>query len=136
MPAGAGGRLGNAGWRGARGGVIENTVAAMEQLGADVGRIAAAIGPAIAQPSYEVDSGFREAFEPGDAEFFATGREGHWQFDLEGYVARRLRGAGIGAIDALGRDTYAEEQRFFSFRRATHRGEPTYGRQFSMIGLP
>ncbi|KRA81467.1 peptidoglycan editing factor PgeF [Altererythrobacter sp. Root672] len=126
----------HAGWRGAHGGVLESTVAAMERLGADRGRIAAAIGPAIAQDSYEVDSGFREAFESADERFFAAGREGHWQFDLEAYVAHRLQGAGITRIEPLGLDTYADEGRFFSFRRATHRGEPNYGRQFSLIGLP
>ncbi|MBO9517987.1 MAG: peptidoglycan editing factor PgeF [Porphyrobacter sp.] len=126
----------HAGWRGAHGGVLENTVAAMERLGADRGRISAAIGPAIAQTSYEVDSRFRDTFESADERFFAAGREGHWQFDLEAYVAHRLRGAGIGRIDPLGLDTYADEGRFFSFRRATHRSEPDYGRQFSLIGVP
>ena len=125
----------HAGWRGAHGGVLENTVAAMERLGARAGRIAAAIGPAIAQPSYEVDSRFRDNFTAGDEQYFAPGREGRWQFDLEGYAAARLRAAGVATVDALGLDTYADETRFFSYRRATHRGEPTYGRQFSLIGL-
>jgi YfiH family protein len=126
----------HAGWRGAHGGVLENTVAAMERLGAARERIAAAIGPAIAQPSYEVDTRFRESFGADDDRFFVPGREGHWQFDLEGYAAARLRAAGVGSVEALGLDTYADEGRFFSYRRATHRGEPGYGRQFSLIGLP
>ena len=126
----------HAGWRGAHGGVIENVVTAMERLGARAGRIAAAVGPAIAQPSYEVDARFRDAFAADDERFFAPGRGGRWQFDLEGYVAARLRAAGVGSVDRLGLDTYADEARFFSYRRATHRGEPTYGRQFSLIGLP
>ena len=66
----------------------------------------------------------------------APGREGHWQFDLEAYVAARLSAAGVASVDRLGLDTYADEDRFYSYRRATHRGEPTYGRQFSLIGLP
>lgn len=126
----------HAGWRGAHGGVIESALAAMERLGADRSRVAAAIGPAIAQPSYEVDARFRDRFDPGDALFFASGRPGHWQFDLEGYVAERLRAAGVAAVDPLALDTYVEADRFYSYRRATHRGEPTYGRQFSLIGLP
>jgi len=126
----------HAGWRGAHGGVLENTLAAMERLGARRARVVAAIGPAIAQPSYEVDARFRENFGPGDAAFFAPGRDAHWQFDLIGYAARRLRDAGVGSVEPLGLDTYADEPRFFSYRRATHRGEPTYGRQFSLIGLP
>jgi len=126
----------HAGWRGAHGGVLENTVAAMERLGAKRSRVVAAIGPAIGQPSYEVDARFRENFGPGDDAFFAPGRPRHWQFDLEGYVARRLRQAGIGTVETLGLDTYPAEDRFFSYRRATHRGEPAYGRQFSLIGLP
>ena len=126
----------HAGWRGAHGGVIENTVAAMERLGAVRARIIAAIGPAIAQPSYEVDGTFRDNFGPDDEVFFSPGRPGHWQFDLEGYAAQRLRAAGVGTVEPLGLDTYSDEARFFSYRRATHRGEPTYGRQFSLIGLP
>jgi YfiH family protein len=126
----------HAGWRGARGGVLENTLAAMERLGAERSRIEAAIGPAIAQDSYEVDAAFRENFEPDDERFFAPGREGHWQFDLEAYICRRLAAAGVVSCEPLGLDTYADEDRFFSYRRATHRGEPTYGRQFSLIGLP
>jgi len=126
----------HAGWRGAHGGVLENTVVEMERLGARRERIVAAIGPAIAQPSYEVDAGFREQFAEADARFFVPGREGRWQFDLEGYAAARLTAAGVGRIDPLGIDTYPNEAGFFSFRRATHRGEPTYGRQFSLIGLP
>jgi len=134
----AGGVIGaaHAGWRGAHGGVLENTVSAMERLGADRASIVAAIGPAIAQPSYEVDAKFHDQFAPDDAEFFAPGRPAHWQFDLEGYVAKRLKQAGVGTVQRLGLDTYADPERFFSYRRATHRGEPTYGRQFSLIGLP
>ena len=126
----------HAGWRGAHGGVLENTVTAMERLGARSDRILAAIGPAIAQPSYEVDEQFRRAFAEPDQHFFAAGRPGHWQFDLEAYAAARLRAAGVDTIDPLGLDTYADPDRFFSYRRATHGGEPTYGRQFSLIGLP
>jgi hypothetical protein len=125
----------HAGWRGAHGGVLENTVAAMERLGASANRIAAAIGPAISQASYEVDAAFRDNFGPGDEAFFRPGRPGHWQFDLEGYAAARLHAAGVGMVEPLGLDTYSDEARFFSYRRATHRGEPTYGRQFSLIGL-
>ena len=126
----------HAGWRGAFGGVLENTVAAMERLGARRERIVAAIGPTIAQPSYEVDARFRENFGPDDETFFAPGEPGHWQFDLEAYAAARLHGAGVGSIERLDLDTYADPDRFFSSRRATHRGEPAYGRQFSLIALP
>lgn len=126
----------HAGWRGARGGVLENTVAAMTRLGAERARIVAAIGPAIAQPSYEIDARFRDQFGTDDDEFFVPGRPGHWQFDLEGYIAGRLRQAKVGTVQRLALDTYSDPERFFSYRRATHRGEPTYGRQFSLIGLP
>ena len=101
----------HAGWRGAHGGVLENTVAAMERLGAERGRIAAAIGPAIAQPSYEVDAKFRENFGAEEEAFFAPGRPGHWQFDLAGYAAGRLRAAGVGTLEALGLDTYEQVTR-------------------------
>lgn len=136
----AGGVVGaaHAGWKGAIGGVIESTVAAMERLGAARNRIAAAVGPCIARASYEVDDAFARRFEeadPANERFFSAGRAGRHQFDLEGYVASRLFEAGVGRVDALGLDTYADEERFYSFRRATHRGEPDYGRQISLIGL-
>lgn len=127
----------HAGWKGALGGVIGNTVAAMVALGARPGRIAAAIGPTIAQPSYEVDDAFRQRFlagEPARDRFFAAGAPGHWQFDLESFVADRLAAAGVGSVEPLGLDTYSAPERFFSFRRATHRHEPAYGRQIALIG--
>lgn len=129
----------HAGWKGAVAGVTDSTIAAMERLGADRARIAAAVGPCIAQASYEVDAAFRSRFlaDGADCErFFVPGRADHYQFDLEGYVAARLEKAGIARVERLGLDTYADPDRFFSFRRATHRGEADYGRQISLIGLP
>jgi YfiH family protein len=128
----------HAGWKGALGGVIEAAVAAMEALGATRAGIAAAIGPAIARKSYEVDHSFYRRFaeaDPATDRFFTPGRKGRYQFDLEGYVAARLAEAGIVRAEALGLDTYADPDRFFSYRRATHRGEPTYGRQISLIAI-
>ena len=128
----------HAGWKGAVAGVTDNTIAAMEALGAKRGDIAAAIGPCIAQPSYEVDAGFRQRFiaqDSDNAAYFVAGQPDHWQFDLENYVAARLERAGIDAVERLGLDTYPTENEFFSFRRATHRGEPDYGRQMSVIGF-
>lgn len=125
----------HAGWRGAHGGVIDNTVEAMVALGAERARITAAVGPCIAQPSYEVDASFRAQFGDEEARFFAPGKAGRWQFDLPGYVLMRLQSAGIGTAHALGLDTYADPERFYSYRRATHRGEATYGRLISLIGM-
>jgi YfiH family protein len=128
----------HAGWKGAVGGVLAAAVSAMERLGAERKRIAAAVGPTIARASYEVDDRFRDHFfiaEPANERFFADGRPGHWQFDLEGFVVAQLADAGVGRIQALGLDTYADPDRFYSFRRATHRREPDYGRQLSLIAL-
>lgn len=128
----------HAGWKGALGGVTDATIQAMVALGAQRDRIAAAIGPCIARASYEVDEGFARRFEaddPANERFFAEGRAGHFQFDLEAYVAHRIAAAGVPRVAMLGLDTYADEARFFSFRRATHRGEPGYGRQISIIAL-
>ncbi len=128
----------HAGWRGALAGVTDATIAAMETLGARRDRIAAAVGPCIAQASYEVDEPFRARFFSENAEnerFFSPGEAGKPHFDLPAYVIHRLVGAGIGEVEALGHDTYADPDRFFSYRRATHRGEPGYGRQISLIGL-
>lgn len=129
----------HAGWKGVIGGVTDATIARMEELGADRSRIVAAIGPCIARASYEVDEGFFRRFcetDPENERFFSSGvRPDRHQFDLEAYVAARLAAAGIGRIVCLGLDTYADETRFYSFRRATHRREPDYGRQISLIGL-
>ena len=128
----------HAGWKGALGGVVEATVAEMERRGAARSRIAGAVGPCIARKSYEVDEAFLRRFAEADPEherFFSLGREGHHQFDLEGFVRSRLAAAGLARIEALGEDTYSQPERFFSYRRATHRGEPDYGRQISLIAL-
>lgn len=129
----------HAGWKGAVGGVTDATVDAMVALGAQRDRIVAAVGPCIAQHSYEVDDSFVARFlsqGADNARFFAPARAGHALFDLEGYVAARLAAAGIAAVEPLGLDTYAHDDRFYSFRRATHRNEPTYGRQISLIAVP
>jgi YfiH family protein len=128
----------HAGWKGAIGGILEATIAAMEGLGANRARIRTAIGPLIRQPSYEVSQGFVDQFRATDESyerFFAAGRPGHAQFDLPGFIAHRLATAGIVHIDDLGLDTYADETRFYSYRRTTHRKEPDYGRHIAGIAL-
>lgn len=129
----------HAGWKGALGGVVETAVREMERLGARREHISAAVGPCIARRSYEVDESFLRRFaeaEPENERFFSAGREeGRHQFDLEGFVLSRLAAAGVTRTEALGEDTYSQPDRFFSFRRATHRGEPDYGRQISLIAL-
>jgi YfiH family protein len=127
----------HAGWRGALAGVLEATLAAMLRLGAEPARIAAAVGPCIAQPSYEVSADLRDpvlARDAADARFFAEGaRPGHWQFDLAGYCAARLRAAGIGRVAVTGDDTLADEARFFSHRRRTLAGGGPIGHQIAVI---
>jgi YfiH family protein len=128
----------HAGWKGALAGVLEATVDAMVRLGAGRSRICAAIGPCIARASYEVGPEFRDRFlaeHPVDARFFAEGSRGRPHFDLESYCAHRLAAAGVGQVHALGADTLADPQRFFSYRRATLAGEADYGRQLSAIAL-
>jgi YfiH family protein len=130
----------HAGWRGAVGGVLEATLAAMEALGARRRLVAAVVGPCIRQPSYEVGPDMRDAALAQSAEaarFFAPGaREDRWQFDLPGYCAARLRAAGAGTVSVVAADTLAEEDRFFSYRRNTlHAGGPI-GHQLSAIALP
>lgn len=130
----------HAGWRGAVDGVLENTIAAMEALGATRANIAAVLGPTIAQPSYEVDPAFRARF-PEDAErFFAPTPERagvpRWHFDLPGFILARLGRAGLSEIADMRRDTFADFARYHSHRRATQAGEANYGRQISMIALP
>lgn len=128
----------HAGWRGAIGGVLDRTLDAMEDLGARRERIVAVLGPTITQPNYEVDAAMMEPFLAEDAaneRFFAPGRsETKRQFDLPAYIVAKLTRLGAQA-SFVGACTYAEESRFFSFRRTTHRGEPDYGRQLSAIVL-
>ncbi len=127
----------HAGWRGARDGVLEAAVAAMLELGARRDHLVAVIGPCIAQRSYEVGPEFYDRFAddtPPATDLFAPGRRpGHSHFDLPAYVARRLDRAGVPLIQRAPNDTFAEEARFFSYRRATNRGEPDYGRSLSVI---
>ena len=125
----------HAGWRGALGGVVEATIDAMCALGASRDRIASAIGPCIRQFSYEVDDAFRARFDASDGHLFATARDGHWYFDLPGYVDMRLQCAGITDRSDSGLDTYTDAQRFHSYRRATHEGRDTAGRQYSLVAV-
>jgi len=126
----------HAGWKGAVAGVLENTLAAMEGLGARTGHIAAVIGPTISQANYEVGEDLRARFAESDSGLFVpSDRRGHFRFDLPGYVTQRLKRTGIGAVRNLGLCTYPAENGFFSYRRTTHLCEPDYGREISVIVL-
>lgn len=129
----------HAGWKGALGGVVESVVAAMRELGARPQGIVAAIGPCIAQASYEVGPELRERFaaeDPASAEHFApVPASDRLRLDLKGYVERRLRRAGVESVEVLPHDTLTDEERFFSYRRTTQRGEAQFGIQLSAIGL-
>ena len=126
----------HAGWRGAAGGILEATVAAMRRLGA--GEIAAAVGPCIGQESYEVGPELREAVVsagtvPDPDRFFGPGQDDRLQFDLSGYCLARLRACGIERVEALGCDTRSDEARFFSHRRRTLAGGGPIGHQISVV---
>ena len=127
----------HAGWRGALTGVLDTTLTAMESLGADRGRVIAAVGPTISGTAYEVGPEFRERFlaaDPGNEAYFRNGG-GRLRFDLPAYIATRLMSLGIREVEDVALCTYQDEARFFSFRRATHRAEPDYGRLFSGISI-
>ena len=129
----------HAGWQGALSGVLEAAVAAMEVLGAVRPRILAAIGPCISQANYEVGPEFEARFRDADeanAQFFISAeRPGYFRFDLEAYAAARLAATTISSVTRLSACTYAGESAFFSYRRATHQGEPDYGRHINAIAL-
>jgi len=129
----------HAGWKGALGGIVQAAVEAMAALGAEPGRILAAVGPCIAPTSYEVGLEFLETFSrdaPGSGRYFSPGHApDKRQFDLPAFVLDRLAAAGVAEAEWIGRDTYAEDGLFFSNRRAVHRGEGDYGRLLSAIML-
>ena len=129
----------HAGWRGALTGVIEATIAAMERLGAAQRQIRAAIGPMIRQGNYEVGPDLVERFradDPASSRFFGPAkRDGHAMFNLAGYIAARLKRAGITEVEDVGLCTYADPEQFFSYRRTTHRAEADYGRHVNAIAL-
>lgn len=125
----------HAGWRGALGGIVESTLTSMKKLGAKPETIIAALGPCIWQESYEVG---QEVYDqlPGQGQFFnPSNKPHHWRFDLPGYVISRLKGAGIALVEESPANTYADKDRFFSFRRKTHLGEPHFGCALSIITL-
>jgi YfiH family protein len=128
----------HAGWRGALAGVTDSAISAMEGIGARRDRIAAAVGPCIAMPSYEVDEAFRGHFlndDPANDRFFGPAAAGTLHFDLPAYVRHRLLASGIGEVETIHLDTCSNPDLFYSYRRATRHGEPDYGRQVSLIGL-
>jgi len=129
----------HAGWKGAVGGVLKTTISEMIALGAQASRIHAVVGPCIHQASYEVGEDLRlqviAATPWADWCFEPAARAGHYQFDLPSYVSGELQRQDLGAVEVLDCDTYTDEKRFFSYRRTTHRNEPDYGRQMSVIGL-
>ena len=129
----------HAGWKGDIGGALDSTVEAMVSLGAKIETIKAAIGPCIAQNSYEVDEAFMTRFCEADEQnekFFKDGRAPQkYNFDLSGYCAARLASLGVKNVLIKDLDTYFNEEDFFSYRRTTHRAEGDYGRQISLIAI-
>jgi YfiH family protein len=129
----------HAGWRGALGGVLESTLAAMEYCGAERGRITAALGPMIRQPNYEVGpdvvAKFMAENRENDRFFGNSPRPGHALFDLAGYIRARLAAAGLRRLEDLGHCTYADGTQFYSYRRSQHRREADYGRHINAIAL-
>lgn len=129
----------HAGWKGALGGILESTIATMERIGARRSRIRAVLGPCIGPQSYEVGPEFEATFvtaDPDSGRFFHRSRqEDRPRFDLPGFVLSRLAAAGLDTVESATACTYADPERFYSFRRTTHRGEPDYGRQISAIVL-
>jgi YfiH family protein len=129
----------HAGWKGALTGILESTVRAMESIGAKPERTVAVLGPTISAAAYEVGPEFLARFaeaDPGSERFFRPSeRPEHSMFDLPAYIVDRLRRVGLGEVHDVGLCTYSDEARFFSYRRATHRGEPDYGRQLSAIAI-
>lgn len=129
----------HSGWKGAVTGVLQNTVAAMEALGARRASITAVLGPTISQTAYEVGPEFRDRFveeDPANDRFFvASEKPGHHMFDLPAFITSRLESLGLKTVADMGLCTYADEDRFFSYRRTTHRREPDYGRQISAIAI-
>lgn len=129
----------HSGWKGAFTGIVGATVTAMEKLGARRERILAVLGPTISAKAYEVGPEFLERFKaanPTYSRFFtASERPAHAMFDLPAFIALRAQEAGIGRFVDLALCTYDDEQRFFSYRRTTHRSEPDYGRLISAIAL-
>lgn len=129
----------HAGWKGALSGVLGNTVTAMQELGAQKETISACVGPCIGKAFYEVSSGFILPFvdenEESERFFHAASREGAAMFDLAGYCAWRLARNGVNRVSILDKDTYSNEEEFFSYRRSTHKNEEDYGRQISVITI-
>ena len=128
----------HAGWKGAFGGVIENTLSKMEALGANRKDVSVAIGPTISQDSYEIGDEFYENFvssSPENARFFKQYGSGKYHFDLPGYISERLRLAGVSNIENMELCTLKSESLFYSYRRSTLNREPDYGRQISAIRL-
>ena len=131
--------IAHAGWKGALNGITDATIRAMEELGADRAAMVAAIGPTISAAVYEVGpefhAGFLEADSANEAFFRRAEKPEHWLFDLPSYVLARLRRSGIGRAEDLALCTYDDEQRFFGYRRTTHRNQSHYGRLISAVAI-
>lgn len=126
----------HSGWQGALKGISANTVEHMVKLGAHASNIQAVVGPCISQRNYEVGEEFLENFlaqDPSNARFFGNGHDGKYHFDLPGFCLQSLRDAGVGHAEWTGHCTYADMDKFYSYRRTTHMGEPDYGRLISVI---
>ncbi|MDB3875416.1 peptidoglycan editing factor PgeF [Amylibacter sp.] len=128
----------HSGWQGAIKGIAQNTIKEMTKLGADISNIQAIVGPCISQKNYEVGEDFLETFlleDQYNMRFFANGKTNKYHFDLPGFCLQSLRNSGITNPEWTGHCTYEDSDKFYSYRKSTHLGEPDYGRLISVITL-
>ncbi len=129
----------HAGWRGAHSGILEACLEEMQKLGAVLSEIFVAVGPCIAQKSYEVGVDFYKVFldedKDNDKFFINALRPEHYLFDLTGYIKKRLTLYGLASVESLGIDTFSNPEHYFSYRRSTLEKEKDYGRLLSVIML-
>lgn len=120
----------HAGWRGLLQGVIESAIDAMR---APPSELLAWLGPAIGPQAFEVGEEVRESFMNADAnarQAFAPLPQGKWLANIYQLAHQRLSAAGVTQVYGGQFCTYADAERFFSYRR-----DGATGRMASLIWL-
>ena len=126
----------HAGWKGALSGVIENTFKKLKEMDGNIKELAVSVGPCISQKNYEVKNDFYNEFikkSQNNESFFLKKDKNTFNFDLRGFVNRKLIDLGVLEIDNIEIDTFASDNDYFSHRRAKKLGHDDFGRCISVI---
>jgi len=128
----------HSGWKGSLNNISEKSIKVFDKYKIKRKNLIAIVGPCLGAKNYEVDKNFQQKFIKKNikyAKFFRNKNKIKSYFNLRALINYQLSELGLKKIHNINRDTYSNNNLFFSHRRATHKGQKTTGRLINLISL-